>query len=227
MFTGPQWEPFFFKELFLILFQINHMIPFYWGQSLVIYLISLFRIFAHFFCFLTSVLLLMQWVKLARSHSCKITTVYTQSIEKEKIPQESFSIPINGLLFYHLDHAHFFLNLALDSWNANWGVSIGVLCYSPWSHWSQRLHILFVQKFSLLARPDSDWQGLWTVIDDTEIMNENERLLFLDAVQMAGRVDWRQGQTLKLLSVWVWHACKLSGIWDLRIVEKTPRILSA
>lgn len=34
----------FFLELFLILFQINHMIPFYWGQSLVIYLLPLFGI---------------------------------------------------------------------------------------------------------------------------------------------------------------------------------------
>lgn len=64
VFTGPQWEP-FFKELFLILFKINPMIPFYWGQSLVIYLIFLFRIFAHFFCFLTSVLLPVHWIRRA------------------------------------------------------------------------------------------------------------------------------------------------------------------
>lgn len=43
-----------------------------------------------------------------------------------------------------------------------------------------------------------------------------------------GREGGMEARTdLEAPSVLVWHACKFSGIWGLRIVEKTPRILSA
>lgn len=53
-----------------------------------------------------------------------------QGIGKKKAPLEPISSSINGPLVYHLVHAHFFLNLALDGWNANPQINVGVLSYS-------------------------------------------------------------------------------------------------
>jgi hypothetical protein len=103
--------------------------------------------------------------------------------------------------------------LELCSWNASQVVNTGMVsCAISRSHWCHSWHFTFICRFSSLTRArqmTSSWEPIvWF------------------GVRYTARVHWRQGLDFEAHCFWIWHSWKFSGTWDLRIVEKTLRILS-